>query len=334
MAPSGSKSSKQSAWERLQQRFSRDRSDDTFDDDQPRHRGLVITICLLISAVLWFIFTMQETYSVTMELPTQVVNLPEDQALAELPPSQVQAQVRGKGFSLLNLTYNPPIIPLNASAQQVNLMEAAPELPKNMQLESVNPAQVALRKDEKVTRRIPIRLRADIETPATHDLLEEPTLEPDSIQVTGARSIVNKLHYWPTVSYEVDGLKDSLSVHVPLADTLSSLVDRSVDSARLQAVARQFTEGERKVDVLVTGTPTTETQVTLDPSSVRVRYRVLFDQYEQAEQADDFFATVSYETIRADTTGRVQPRLHTPSDLTLRDVEMIPSSIRYYNVLN
>jgi hypothetical protein len=44
----------------------------------------------------------------------------------------------------------------------------------------------------------------------------------------------------------------------------------------------------------------------------------------------DFFATVSYDEIRQDTTGRVQPDLVLPENVVLRDVEMIPQTLGYY----
>lgn len=333
MAPSESGASKQSAWERLQDRFLQN-GEDGASYDRPRHRGVVITVCILLSAIFWFVFTMQETYTVAMELPTRVVNLPQDQALAELPPSEVRAMVRGKGFSLLNLKYNPPAVPLNASSQEVNLAEAVPDFPKNLQVESFIPSRVELQKDRRITRTVPVRLRGDISTPSTHDLLEEPDVEPDSVEVSGAASLVKGLDYWPTRPLNVEGLKDSLSVRVALADTLQGLVQHDVETVTVEAVSRQFTEGSRVVDVWVTGAPSDQQMVTLEPQSVKVRYKVLFDEYEAAQRAEDFFATVPYGEIRADTTGRVDPTVHLPENLTIRDMEVIPSTLRYYNVLN
>ena len=71
----------------------------------------------------------------------------------------------------------------------------------------------------------------------------------------------------------------------------------------LRAQSRQFTEGMRSIDVRVTGAP--ERSVNLDPSSIRVTYRTPLDDYDTAQQTDRFYATVSYEQIRTDTTGEV-----------------------------
>ena len=72
--------------------------------------------------------------------------------------------------------------------------------------------------------------------------------------------------------------------------------------------------------------------VEFEPATVEVTYRIPLSQYEAALEAPDFFATVSYEAILADTTGRVQPEIHQP-ELLLHSVESFPSALRYYESL-
>jgi hypothetical protein len=326
----------QSVWGRLQERFSkesgsrREDGDEVFDD-RPPHRGWAISICALIAVFLWFVFTMQETYTVTMDLPTQVVNVPAEQALAERPPRRIRAQVSGQGFPLLKLKYNTPTISIDAAASEVDLSKSITGLPKSLSLQDVRPATVRLRTEPRLLRTVPIVANTRITTPPTHDLAQPPVIEPDSVTVLGARSVVSELQGWPTERFKREGLKDSITVRVALADTLRRLVQLDTNSVRLTAHARQFTEGTRTINVTVTGEPSNEKWVTLEPSNVQVTYRVLFDQYERAQNAQDFYATVSYDTIRQDTTGRVRPNLNLPEDIDLRDVEMQPSSLRYYN---
>lgn len=321
--------------ERVRDRFTRNVEEDRYGrEDGPR--GRAITICVLISMTLWFLITMQESYTVMLSFPTEVVNVPSDRALTSLPPEEVRAQVRGQGFSLLQLRYQPPRIPISAAAGRVELRDAVPEeLQNRVQIQGFSPQVVELAQGPRVTRKVPVRLRANIETPETYELIDPPRVEPDSVAVTGAKSIVNNIRYWPTQSFSYDGLRDTLVASVPLADTLSRLVTTDVEAVTMQAVAGMFTEGTREIRVDVQGAPTRDDMkvVTLEQETVRVRYNVLFSQYEEAREAPDFFATVTYEQIRADTTGRVRPIAQEPEDLVLRDVEMIPPTLRYYNVL-
>lgn len=318
----------------LQQLFSRRApAGDGRRPERGLSKGTVITICILISTLLWFTFTLQETYTATLNLPVRVVNLPPDQALAMPPPQVVRVQLRGEGYPLVQLYFNPPTVTLDARQDIVDLTGIDLNLPRGVVVESIVPQVVELRKEPRVTHRLPVELRVVIETPPTHDLLYPPRIDPDSVQVSGAASIVARLAAWPTARMHLREVRDSLSLRVPLADTLQPLVTVVPEAVQLYVRVVPFTEGVRELAVRVTGVPSSQRMVTLEPATVRVRFRVPLFQYEAAMTAPDFFATVPYEVIRADTTGRVRPILHLPDGVVIRDVVMIPPALRYYNVL-
>jgi len=318
-------------WERLRGLFTSSPEDELSAGEQPQNRGLVITVCVAISFVLWFTFTLQEVKIVTIEFPTTVVNVPSDEALAELPSPSASVQVEGEGVQLLWMYYNTPSIPLDATDQTVNLADAI-NLPDNVRLQSIAPRQVTLEKEPRLTRPTPIRSRVQVEAPPAFELIEPPRLRPDSVRVSGARSIVERLTYWPTdsMAVSINSARDSIRTRVPLADTLGQLVSHTPRLVTFIARVGKFAEATREIEVEVTGVPSGQNVVTLEPSSIRVRYRILFDQLFASKRAPDFFATVSYDQIREDTTGYVSPDLHLPSDLIIRDPEMIPSRLQYY----
>ncbi len=316
-------------WERLYSLFSRRMASSRYEEE-PHRRGMAITMSILVSSLLWFTFTMRETHTRIIEMPTEVVNVPEDQALSQLPAGTVRVQAIGDGWSLLRLSLRPPTIPINASQSEVRVAESIPELPKNVQVQSVSPNVVNLWKERRVTRSVPVQVAVEIETPITHDLVAPPEISPDSVEVTGAASVVGEVEYWPTVERAFQDVRDTLEVRVPLSDTLRGLVAKNIDAVTLRAVSKEFTEGAREIDVTVQGQPSTQTLVSLEPSTIHVRYKVLLSQYQEAQEAMDFYATVSYDEIRNDTTGQVRPHLELPDDIVLRDVQMIPQRLGYY----
>lgn len=301
----------------------------------PRRKGILIALCIAVSTTIWFLFSLQRTYTTNLFFPTTVQNVPATQALASRPPGQVGVQVQGSGLDLIQLRGEPPTIPLDASTQVVFLDPSQFDLPGNIVLQSISQRTIQLDTDTLITRRIPIQLQADIDVPSTHDFIVYPSLEPDSVLVSGAASLVNTLRYWPTQPHRERDLRDSLRVTLALRDSLNDLVSLSVGETVLTAQVSAFTQATREIDVAVQGAPSILSQkvVTLDPSTITVRYRVPFAQYTTAQQTADFYATVSYNAILADTTGRIQPRLHLPGNIILRDIEQVPSTLRYYNVL-
>lgn len=295
------------------------------------HSGVAITVCILVALFLWFTLTLRDVHTDTVEVPLRVDNVPADEALVEYPPSTVRIQVRGEGFNLLRMRFNPPVVAVDGSQDQVDLSDAVSDLGRDVQIESILPRSINLRKEPLRTARIPIQVRAELTTAPTYELVDPPSVQPDSVTVAGAESIIEDLLAWPTERVERSSLRDSLEVRVALKDTLRGLVRKDREATTLRAVAVAFTESIREVPVRVTGVPADV--VSLDPSTVEVRYRVALDDYDEAQRAEELFATVPYDEIRTDTTGFVRPRVNLPSGLEVRDVEVRPERLRYFIAL-
>lgn len=330
---SSSKSQGAIFWDRLRPLFASQERGPT-PGEEPR-RGLAITVCVLLSFVFWLSLTLGETRTQTLHLPVEVTATPEGQALAEVPPSRVRVRVEGPGYELLRLFYNPPVIEVDGSTGTVNVMEAIDLSQRgSAQIESVSPSSFEIELEPVGTRTVPVQNRVEIALASAYELIDDPQLEPDSVEVRGAQSVVDDIEAWPTDSSTIDNLQDTVKVQVPLADTLGRLVETSTREVTIIARAGRFAEETREVAVEVTGVPSGQDLVALEPSSIRIRYRVLFQQLFEARRSSEFFATVSYDQIRSDTTGYVEPRIHVPSDLVIRDPEPMPPRLRYYTFLS
>ena len=310
------------------------------DDNEPRRdgdpqRGMALTVCVLLSCVLWLSLTLGEQRTQTVRLPVEVTETPAGQALAEVPPTHVQVQVQGRGLDLLRLLYAPPVVKVNATTSQVNVADEV-TLPQgtSLQVESVTPASFEMALEPRRTRKVPVQSHVEVDLASDYELIGDPQLVPDSAEIAGAESVVEGVDVWPTTTSTIENLQDTVEVEVPLSDTLRRLVNVQPQAVRVTARAGRFVEETREVEVEVTGVPAGQDLVSLQPSTIRIRYRVLFRDLFKARRASEFFATVSYDQIRSDTTGYVTPRVHVPSDLYVRDSEPIPSRLRYYTFVS
>ena len=315
-------------FEWLRERFTRSRGEAVASEDQSRRRWGAITVCVLIAVVLWFTLSIRETYTILIEMPTQVANLPDDMALVALPPATVQVQVSGEGFDLFGLRFDPPTLLIDAGMDDVDF--ATLITLQSVDTDNVIPRTFTFQKEPRISRKIPIRSRAVIEAAEPWDFFQEHVLTPDSIIVTGAASIISDLEDWPSEVIRHTDLQDSLVVALPLADTLAGLVEKSHLETTLTAVALEYTTWSRVFRVKIAEVPTTQWDVSLEPPTVRVSYRVPLSQFDQALEAEDFYATVSYAVIRADTTGRVRPEIIWPGGISFNNTGFSPSTLRYY----
>ncbi|MEM8557538.1 MAG: hypothetical protein AAGG50_06925 [Bacteroidota bacterium] len=300
-----------------------------------RRRTLAVLFSLLVAFVLWFSVSMDEDYALTIDMPVAVRQLPEGQALRVPPNSPARVTVQGRGWDLLALSRNPPVLALDVEEERVNLLSAANEtgvLPTGVRVQGIAPMTLALALDEEVERRLPIRLRGTVELDADYEFLDAPRLQPDSVRVVGARSVLRDLDYVPTRLVEYEDVDQSFATMVSLADTLRGLVEADLTVTQLMVRVARFTEATRSLDVRVSGIPPGVRSVRLLPGRVTATYRVPVDEtlFERARTTDDFYAFVPYAEIARDTTGTVRPIPQLPGDIPLLDVTLDPARLRYY----
>jgi hypothetical protein len=301
--------------------------------EEPQRRAMAIFLSLVIAFLLWLTFSLRETYTITVQMPIEIGRLPDGRALGEYPPREARVTLQGIGHELIGLQRNPPVLVLNASGETVDVLAAATEgvrLPSGLTVQSVSPSTISLSLEPEVSRRVPIQLVLDLDPAQDHDFLGTPQLDPDSVTVSGARSLVHLLGAFPTRPLRADGVRESFTARVALSDTLRGLVRTNIASTEASVQVARFTEGSRDVDVRVQGGPADALPVVLLPSRVRATFRVPIDQYDRALRTPDFFAFVPYSSVLADTTGSLMPVVQPPEGLAVRDIRLEPRRVRYW----
>ncbi len=294
---------------------------------------LAATLCLLSSLLIWSLLTLSDSQTAEIDVPIEVIGLPIGRALVEAPPAQVRVSLRGEGFDLFELFYDRPSLPIQATDDRVEMADLRFDLPGNVDILSFSPPVVELRSGESGTRRLPIRPTLDLSFNETYDVAGVIRTFPDSVTVIGAREIVDRLTHWPTKRVgPYRRLTDTVEVNVELSDTLSNLVRLSVEDADVVIPVGAFTGAERDVEVQVVGAPTSERVVTLDPPTVRLRFRVLLSQYRRAMESPLIRATLDYDSLRADDTNFIRPVVQFPSSLVMRDLDVTPAVVYYFTV--
>ena len=304
-------------------------------EEPPSQRGLAMVLSLVVASVMWFSFSMRETYPVTLRVPIEIVQTPPGTALRESPPEDVTVTLAGDGWTLLTFTRNPPTIRVEAERSTVDLAASLREagLPAGVQVQSVQPAIIELALDTRTRRRLPIRLRQNIQTQTSHDLIGPPTLSPDTVEVTGAQSLLAVLDDWPTDVLDLEDLDQSTTQIVALADTFGGLLRPAVDGTRVRVDVGEFTEGRRRLDIRVENLPPGVAGVRFDPDEVLAVYRTPLEGavYDLALTTPGFYAVVDFFDIERDTTdGEVPVSAKWPAGLDVRDVTLQPSRVGYF----
>jgi hypothetical protein len=290
-------------------------------------------VCVGLSLLLWLALTLRQRHVQAFEARTEVVSLPPGEGLVAPVPATVRVLVEGTGFRLLPLFNDPPRLTISAGQPEVNLEQQLATLPPDVRLLGVTPRVLRLRTEPLETRRVPVALRALFSFATSYGFSGPVQVSPESVEVTGARPIVENLRAWPTAAPKYVSVRETLRVTVPLSDTLAGIVTRPAASVRVVAPVAAFTGAEREIEVRVVGPRDAAGSIVVSPASVRVRYRVLLGQYEAAQESARFFATVQYEALARNASGVLRPTVHLPPGFTIRDVQLVPETVTYYRVV-
>lgn len=283
--------------------------------DAGREKFIVFLVAFILALCLWLMVNLSRDYNLNINLPITLGNIPSDQALAEELPNFATVSITGEGWKLINIYNNPPQIYVDITQQEVSLydqvrqqMNAIPDL----NVLKVQPLFLNLELEERISKRIPIRPSVKVSFEDQYDFVEEPWLAPDSVTISGASSLVEDISYLETDSVEITGVKDDISVSLPLKQP-NPLLSLSVNEVNYHANVSQYTEGETRVFIQSRDMPEGRS-VSFSPSAITVKYNVPIEEYAQLEDLPNLFSTyVSYEQIRRDSTGFVTPRIEKSS---------------------
>ena len=325
--------------ERLKEFFKSGSSGQPEDADESnffgRERVIVFSISFLIAMGFWFMVNLSREFSITVEVPVELVNLPENLALSSEVPEHVSVNVTGEGWNLLPVYTNPPSISIAADSRQINMNEQVRNQMgafSNLNILQVEPNSVTVETEEKGSKRVPIDSQVEFEFRPQFGLLQSPTFEPDSVTITAARSILEDIEAWETEEITYDDINRSFEEVITLESPGSNIsVDPSTVTLRVDV--SEYTEAEVRIPIRTRNLPAGKA-VTYNPSSVTVRFDVPLELYADVQGTRPFSVYVNYADLERDTTGYITPQVEKIADdfnVRLRSIQ--PTRVSYFNII-
>lgn len=307
-------------------------------EENSRGKIVVFSIAFVLSLCLWLMVNLSRDYNLSVNLPIQLGNMPEDQALTEKLPESATVSISGEGWKLINIYNNPPPVFVDVSESEINLydqvreqMNANPDL----NVQKVQPLILSLEMEEKVSKKVPVVSKVKVGFEEQYDITGAPVLEPDSVEISGAASILQDINRWETVAYEIEDVDEDISTSISLKEP-DALISVTPVSVTYNAEVAQFTEGEVRVTIEARNMPV-DRSVSFSPSYVNVSFDVPVDQYAAVQNlAKPFVAYVTYDQLLRDTSGSIVPNVEKSEsvDLDIRLRSFQPNQVSYFTILD
>lgn len=329
-------------WNFILERFAAFINTGEADSDNPeefqffaREKVIAFSIAFFFAVCLWFVVNMNRDYTVTIDVPIELVNLPEELAVSSEVPDHVSVNVSGEGWKLITLYSNPPKVSLSADSRQINLFEQIRNMSgafAELNVLQVEPIMLTVETEEKAQKKVPVIQRVELNLRGQYGLMGDPEISPDSVTLTGAESKLNEISEWETEEVVLEDVSKSLERLVALKSPGPGItLDFNQIEFRLDVA--EFTEAEVRVPVRTRNLPPGKA-ITFNPSSITVRFDVPIQQFADVQGTRPFSAYVDYTDLEADQSGFITPRVEKVTDdyhVRLRDFQ--PQRVSYFNII-
>lgn len=266
----------------------------------------VFLIFLGLSVLFWFLQSTQSISQTEISIPLKYKALPENIVInGELPPT-LKFTITDKGSHLYTYTINRRRLALDIDLMQWSQEEGISRVPikhleqtlfaklkPSAQILRIKPDSLIVRYEAKEQKDLPIKLNAQLDFSQQYMLIKEPSVQPASITVFAAASILDTLSTLETEPLVLSELKDSITLSVKLKKIAG--VHYSQSSVKVHLPVEGFTEVHYDLPVLGQDFPSNMFLRSF-PSKVTLSFLVNKSNY-QLLTADDFKLGIHYKDI-------------------------------------
>jgi hypothetical protein len=292
----------------------------SMEKDKRYHIVLATTIGAIL---LWGSVKLGGQFQTTTEVPVVLANVPSSVAPVFPIPRVLDLTVRGEGWQMVNhvwdsdllleLDGNPQSAPRIVTLREVRRIIA---LPEDILLVDMKPESLLVAFEPSVEKRVPILLENHAFFAEGYGLSGRPVVDPESVTVSGAASVLRDLTAWYVATPALTDLRSPVQQAIPLSDNATYLVALSPPSVTLtlnvQPLAEKTLSG---IPVSVHSLPH-DREVLLIPPRIDILIRGAIDRLAGIT-SEECRVSVDYRDIEGDTVRSVVPLIELPEGLTV-----------------
>ncbi len=177
-------------------------------------------LSLVFALILWFFVIGERRVEIGYTVPLELKDIPPDMMIANEVPSLVDVRLSGPRTMLMNLSPSDISISVDLSDLKPGLtsfkrLEERLDIPSGLKVTRLSPSFVDVRLDRVITRTVQVEA-VFTGTPAKGYALGSVRIKPSRVEVEGAESELKDVNEVPTEPVDIDGVKESFALIVPL----------------------------------------------------------------------------------------------------------------------
>jgi YbbR domain-containing protein len=261
-----------------------------------RRRLTAFVICLVLAAVAWLLAAMSNNYTFTVKEIVAFKNGPQRRAFHPLQSDTVEAKIQGTGwemlFSRMSLSNrritvdisrleNQNFIALNTQLNEINNRREIGE-----QVLEISPDTLYFDFTNRSVKRVPVKALLNVKYRRQYGLMDDITIKPAYVTVSGPSYLVNSITAWKTDSISLKDVFETVDTRVKLQPVHESNLMVYPKMVEVQLPVDEFTEKTVAVPVKLINNHNYY-NVKIFPQKVKVTFTISLSRY--ADTDEDYF---------------------------------------------
>lgn len=293
---------------------------------------LTISVIIIISTLLWVFVSFDEEYSISLNLPIEITNIPDSLSVSYLSEQELNLSLKGKGWILAKYTigsepkFNIPC-PLEIGQNEIsvkNTINVNSWLSSSIQVNEINPDKITLKVEKTISKKVKIIPILGITYKNGYGLISDITVKPDSTIIFGPKSVVDQIEFINTESKILKDIEEStnISLLINKSKFIQSNISECIISLEVEKIVDKSFE---KLPVVIRGIPP-RYELLISPQNVDVILRGGIGKLSKLKN-DDLTVFVNFAQALNDTSGAIEPQVEIPEYSTLVDIK--PNRLEY-----
>lgn len=252
-------------------------------------------VFVVLATCIWFILAINDNREDVVQIPIELVNVPQEAFLLQDMPPYIEARIRDKGAALLSYDINgisPIKVNFERHSNQRDAMTinnsaiieyARRQLRATTSINDIAPDSIRIAFTYDQGRRLPISIDADISTSPFCTLSDSIYTMPDSATIYGKTAQIARIEKLYTEEVVARNINDTTYIKARIKPIEGTRI--VPDSITVVIPAEEYTTKTLSVPIIIGGVPDGYSVMTF-PSHITVTCHIPMSKYSGATSKD------------------------------------------------
>jgi len=293
---------------------------------------LILIFVGIFSIILWIFVSFSEVYITTVKVPIKFIDLREGYAIREQSFDEVSLAIKGEGWELAQTTFGKEHEFTMSTQKKIGkqVFQLRDEIANNswltssLQVSVISPPLVELFVEKINYKTVPIVHELTLEYKPGYDIVSDISLSPDSILISGPKSLLKDIKLAKTKSIKIENIEQDVSIKVDIDQMPYFLYEFGTIKIEF-AVQKIVDKTFENVHVETKNVPPSR-ELSLYPSKIKVVVRGGLEMLGKLN-VEDIKPYILFRQAYDDTLGAIEPMIEAPAFTKIIDHQ--PKRIEY-----